>query len=177
MSFRKNSRRQLCTFGMTASLLFLTCCDLGQENEDPKAQSQRLRTESVQSINQRNYLQAEQLLSQTLPLDQELQQWDRLAEDRATLARVQTSVGLFSSAIGNYVEAWKYYRQIGDNATEIRLMNGIGNIYVGLGDFEKGIGFLSDAVEVSRLASNGETDPESNMNLGNAYTWSGPVSY
>jgi tetratricopeptide (TPR) repeat protein len=158
---------------MTASLLFLTCCDLGQENEDPKVQSQRLRGEAVQNINQRNYLRAEQLLSQTLPLDQELQQWDRLAEDRATLARVQTSVGMFSSAIGNYVEAWKYYRQISDNVTEIRLMNGIGNIYIGLGDFEKGIGFLSDAVDVSRLASNGETDPESNMNLGNAYMWSG----
>src|SRR5512140_1271413 len=96
---------------------------------------------------------ARSALSRVLPLDQELQQWDRLAEDRTTLARVQTSLGFFSAAIDNNLEAWKYYRQLGDHESEIRIMNAIGNLYVGLGDFERGTAFLSDAVDVSKLAS------------------------
>jgi tetratricopeptide (TPR) repeat protein len=52
-------------------------------------------------------------------------------------------------------------------------MNGIGNFYVGMGDFEQGADLLKDAVDVSRLSSNDEPDPETCMNLGNAYLWSG----
>lgn len=156
-----------------AILPALTGCNIGQENEEPAAKSQRLRTEAVQHVNGHDYLAAERLLSQLPPLDETLQQADRLAEDRASLARVQTSLGMFSSAIENYIEAWTYYRQIGDHTSEIRLMDAVGNLYYELGDVEKGIGFLKDAVEVSKLASGGNPDPEASLCLGDAYAWSG----
>jgi tetratricopeptide (TPR) repeat protein len=158
---------------LAGALLFFVGCDIGQDSEDAKTKSLRLRTEAVQRINQHDYLRGERLLSQILPLDQELQQLDRLAEDRSALAKTQTSLGMFLSAIENYVEAWSYYRQMRDHATEIRLMNALGTMYVGLGDFEKGVGFLHDAIEVGKLSLNGEADPETHMDLGDAYLWSG----
>ena len=153
--------------------LSLGGCDIGQDNEDPAVKSQELRTKAVEYINGHDYLHAEQLFSEILPLDQQLQQWDRLAEDRSTAAKVEASLGLFSSAIENNTEAWKYYRQVGDHAAEVRSMNAVGNLSIGLGDFEKGINILSDALEVSKLSSNNEPDPETSMNLGNAFFWSG----
>ena len=158
---------------MYPSSSFSAGCDLSQDNEDPAAKAQRLRSEAGQSLAQHDDLLAEQLLSQVLPLDQQLQQSDRLAEDQATAARVQMSLGLFRSGLDNYEAAWKHYRQVGDHTAEIRAMNGIGNFYVGMGDFEQGIDLLKDAVDVSKLSSSNEPDPETCMNLGNAFLWSG----
>ena len=167
------SRRQIISFLLSAVLLLLGGCDIGQDNEDPAVKSQELRTKAVECINGHDYLHAEQLLSETLPLDQQLQHWDRLAEDQSTAAKVEASLGFFSSAIENNTEAWKYYRQVGDHAAEVRSMNAVGNLFIGLGDFEKGINILNDALDVSKLSSNNEPDPETSMNLGNAFFWSG----
>ena len=167
------SLRQIISFLLSAVLLLLGGCDIGQDNKDPAVKSQELRTKAVECINGHDYLHAEQLLSETLPLDQQLQHWDRLAEDQSTAAKVETSLGFFSSAIENNTEAWKYYRQVGDHAAEVRSMNAIGNLFIGLGDFEKGINILNDALDVSKLSSNNEPDPETSMNLGNAFFWSG----
>jgi tetratricopeptide (TPR) repeat protein len=165
--------RQIISFLLSAVLLLLGGCDIGQDNEDPAVKSQELRTKAVECINGHDYLHAEQLLSETLPLDQKLQHWDRLAEDQSTAAKVEASLGFFSSAIENNTEAWKYYRQVGDHAAEVRSMNAVGNLFIGLGDFEKGINILNDALDVGKLSSNNEPDPETSMNLGDAFFWSG----
>jgi tetratricopeptide (TPR) repeat protein len=165
--------RQIISFLLSAVWLSLGGCDIGQDNEDPSVKSQELRTKAVEYLNGHDYLHAEQLLSEILPLDQQLQHWDRLAEDRSTAAKIEASLGFFSSAIENNTEAWKYYRQVGDHAAEVRSMNAVGNLSIGLGDFEKGIDILSDALDVSKLSSNNEPDPETSMNLGNAFFWSG----
>ena len=167
------SLRQIISFLLSAVLLLLGGCDIGQDNKDPAVKSQELRTKAVEYMNGHDYLHAEQLLSETLPLDQKLQHWDRLAEDQSTAAKVEASLGFFSSAIENNTEAWKYYRQVGDHAAEVRSMNAVGNLFIGLGDFEKGINILNDALDVSKLSSNNEPDPETSMNLGNAFFWSG----
>jgi tetratricopeptide (TPR) repeat protein len=167
------SLRQIISFLLSAVLLLLGGCDIGQDNKDPAVKSQELRTKAVEYMNGHDYLHAEQLLSETLPLDQQLQHWDRLAEDQSTAAKVEASLGFFSSAIENNTEAWKYYRQVGDHAAEVRSMNAVGNLFIGLGDFEKGINILNDALDVSKLSSNNEPDPETSMNLGNAFFWSG----
>ena len=156
-----------------AALLTLGGCNIGEDNEDPAVRSQELRSKAAEEAGARDYLHAEQHLTQLFPLDQQLQQWERLAEDRAAAAKVETSLGLFSSAIDNYSEALKYYRQSGGHAAEIRMMNGVGMLSVELGDFEEGIGMLADALDVSRLAFNNEPDPETSMDLGDAYFWSG----
>ncbi len=165
--------RQIISFLLSAVWLALGGCDIGRDNEDPAVKSQELRTKAVEYINGHDYLRAEQLFSEILPLDQQLQQWDRLAEDRSTAAKNEASLGLFSRAIDNNTDAWKYYRQVADHAAEVRSMNAVGNLTIGLGDFEKGINILSDALEVSKLSSNNEPDPETSMNLGNAFFWSG----
>ncbi|MGA9407296.1 MAG: CHAT domain-containing protein [Bacteroidota bacterium] len=167
------SLRHIVSLIIPALWLSLYGCDIGQDNEDPVVKSQDLRTAAVEYINEHDYLHAEQVLSEIIPLDQQLQQWNRLAEDRSTTAKIQASLGLFSAAIENYTEAWKYYRQVGDHAAEVRSMNALGNLSVGLGDFENGINMLSDALEVSKLSSNNEPDPETSMNLGNAFLRSG----
>ena len=171
--FRASSLRGSLLASAFFLIVFLAGCDLTGDNEDPATKAQRLRAEAGQYLAQHDDYHAEQLLSQILPLDQQLQQWDRLAEDQFAAARVQATLGLFPSALDNYEAAWKHYRQVGDHGAEIRAMNGIGNFYVGMGDFEQGIDLLKDAVDVSRLSSNNEPDPETCMNLGNAYMWSG----
>ena len=173
MQLKNYSLRHIVSLIIPALWLSLYGCDIGQDNEDPAVKSQDLRTAAVEYINEHDYLHAEQVLSEIIPLDQQLQQWNRLAEDRSTTAKIQASLGLFSAAIENYTEAWKYYRQVGDHAAEVRSMNALGNLSVGLGDFENGINMLSDALEVSKLSSNNEPDPETSMNLGNAFLRSG----
>ncbi|MGA7159437.1 MAG: CHAT domain-containing protein [Bacteroidota bacterium] len=158
---------------LSAAALSLGGCDIGQDNGDPVVKSSELRAEVVEYVNTHDYLHAEKLLTEILPLDQQLQQWNRLAEDRSTVARIQASLGLFSNAIENNSEARTYYRQVGDHAAEVRSMDAIGDLYVGLGDFENGIDVLKDALAVSKLSSNNEPDPETSMNLGNAFLWSG----
>jgi len=165
--------RRILLIALSAVWLSLCGCDIGQDNEDPAVKSQELRREAVEYINGHDNFHAEQLFSEILPLDQQLQQWDRMAEDRSSAAKVETSLGLFSSAIENNTEAWKYYRQVADHAAEVRSMNAVGNLSIGLGDFEKGISILSDALAVSKLSSNNEPDPETSINLGNAFLWSG----
>ena len=165
--------QKTAAFFFSAMLLSINGCDIGQDNEDPAVKAQELRPKAAEFANGRDYLHAEELYSQILPLDQQLQQWDKLAEDRSNAAKAEAALGLFSSAIENNTEAWKYYRQAGDGAAEVRSMNALGNLSIGLGDFEKGINLLTDAIAVSKLSSNNEADPETSMNLGNAYLWSG----
>ncbi len=167
------SIRQIISFLLSTVLLSLGGCDIGEDNEDPAVKSQELRTKAVECINMHDNLHAEELFSEILPLDQQLQQWDKLAEDRSTEAKVEASLGLFSSAIENNTEAWKYYRQVGNHAAEVRSMNAVGNLSISLGDVEKGVNILTDALDVSKLVSNNEPDPETSMNLGNAFLWTG----
>jgi len=166
-------RHRIVAFALTALILVASGCDTSRDNEDPAAKSMRLRTEVGKSLSQHDNLHAEQLLEELLPLDQSLQQWDRLAEDQLNAAKVQVPLGLFSEALENFTAALNHYRQVGDHATEIRTMNGIAGVYIGLGEFEKGIGTLKEALDVSRLASNNESDPETSMNLGDAYLLTG----
>ncbi len=163
----------IAAFFFSAVLIFLCGCDLGEDNEDPALRAQELRSKAVEFINARDFLHAEELYSEILPLDQQLQQWDRLAEDRTNAARAEASLGRFAAAIENDTEAWKDYRQVGDHAAEVRSMNAVGNLSIGLGDFEQGMNILADAIAVSKVSSNNEADPETCMNLGNAYLWSG----
>ncbi|HTX19240.1 MAG TPA: tetratricopeptide repeat protein [Bacteroidota bacterium] len=146
---------------------------MSQDNEEPAAKAQRLRTEAGEKLAQHDALPAEQLLSQVIPLDRKLQQWDRLAEDQAAIAKVQVSLGLFTSALENYEAAWNRYRQTGDHAAEVRVMNGIGNFYVGMGEFERGASILKEALDLSRIANNDEPDGETAMSLGDAYERAG----
>ena len=166
---RDHPIRKIFPFVLPVLLVAMISCDIGEDNEDPATKSQRLRTEAAQASAQHADFRAEQLFSRLLPLDCELQQWDRLAEDQAAAARVQGSLGLFSSGLENYTSALNHYRQVGDHTMEVRLLNGIGSIRIGLGDFEKGIGILNEALSLSKLNSNSEPDPETCMNLGNAY--------
>jgi len=170
---KNNPLRKIAAFVLSAVCLLLGGCDIGQDNEDPAQKAQELRSKAGEFINARDFLHAEELYSEILPLDQQLQQWDRLAEDRSNDAKVESSLGLFSSAIENNTEAWKYYRQAGDHAAEVRSMNAVANLSIGLGDFEKGINILHDAIDVSKLSTNNEADPETSINLGNAYLWLG----
>ena len=156
-----------------AAALMLGGCNVGEDNEDPAVRSQELRSKAAEEAGAHDFLHEEEHLTQLFPIDQQMQQWERLAEDRAAAAKVETSLGLFSAATENYSEAWKYYRESGNHAAEVRMMNAVGILSVELGDFEQGIGMLADALDVSKLASNNEPDPETSMNLGNAYCWSG----
>ena len=152
-------------------LLFFGHCNLGDDNEDPREKSQRLRSEVAELMSQREYSRAEESLSEVLLLDAGLQQPDKLAGDRFTAAKVEYSLGFFSRSIENYTHALQYYRESGDHATEVLILNALGNLHIGLGEFETGIGLLTDAWGASKVSTAG--DAETAMNLGNAYALTG----
>ncbi len=166
-SLSYSSLRRLGVFASLTTLLLFGHCNLGNDNEDPRTKSQRLRTEAAELISRHEYLRAEESLSEVLLLDEELQQWDKLAGDRFTAAKVECYLGFFSRSIEHYTQAMQFSREAGDHATEILILNALGNLHVGLGEFETGIGLLTDAWGVSKLSTAG--DAETAMNLGDAY--------
>jgi len=124
------SLRQIISFLLSAVLLLLGGCDIGQDNKDPAVKSQELRTKAVEYMNGHDYLHAEQLLSETLRWTNSFSigtGWQKISPLRQKLKLPSD----FSSAIEIIPRRGSTTGQVGDHAAEVRSMNAVGNLFIG----------------------------------------------
>ena len=93
----------------------------------------------------------------------ELQQAELLTEAEAVYreARSLYNQSQFRDALGKYERALELYRDIGDQAVEIRILNSLGDTSWWLGDFPQALSYAEASLNLSRELGNasGATDP------------------
>jgi tetratricopeptide (TPR) repeat protein len=101
----------------------------------------------------------------------ELQQAELLTEAEAAYreARSLYNQSQFRDALGKYERALELYRDIGDQAVEIRILNSLGDTSWWLGDFPQALSYAEASLNLSRELGNASGEAEALRDIGDVY--------
>jgi CHAT domain-containing protein/Flp pilus assembly protein TadD len=101
----------------------------------------------------------------------ELQQAELLTEAEAVYreARSLYNQSQFRDALGKYERALELYRDIGDQAVEIRILNSLGDTSWWLGDFPQALSYAEASLNLSRELGNASGEAEALRDIGDVY--------
>ncbi len=150
--------------------IFLTGCS--HENHEPAEQAKHLRAEAVRFEAQEQFVSAEKLYAQIVPLDRQLGSAVILAADLSTLARLQSLNGNFSSALSNFNDALAQYQLLGDQSSQLHTMLALGHVNLMLDQLPDAIHWYQESLTFAKLFLDTLGVAQANEELGEALKFS-----